>query len=204
MSESKLKGYYGKAKELLGIIAVIIAIIAGLLAIVSHIYIPNSLTFEIIKDFFLVMIPVAVSMIGLQVVLGSIRRKLETKPQAQILPNKEQETNELDKRIDEIERNIEIVKGLAKRTDRIEMDIRTFKLYSERMDRLDNDIKITKGYFTFKCPSCSNPMFLPILPSTVMGNLIHLKDGYPDKYMGHPEYEIGCPSCQRTWHIVYV
>jgi hypothetical protein len=168
MSESRPKGYYGKMKELLGIVAFIFTIISGLLTIVANVYIPNSVAFEIVKYSFLVMIPITVSMIVLQFALGDIRKKLETKPQTQILPNSEQEIRQLDK----------------------------------RMDKIETDIGIVKRYFT-KCPKCSNPMFLPVLPSMVIWSKTHEKDGTPLGLYGDPEYEIACPSCQTTWHIVF-
>lgn len=163
MSESRPKGYYGKMKELLEIVAIITTIIWGVLTIVTSIYVPNSVTFEIAKYLFLVMIPITVSMIVLRFGLRDIRKEFET------LPNSEQKTSQLE----------------------------------TRMDKIERDIRIVKSYFTFKCPNCSNPMFLPILPSMVIRSKTHEKDGHPDKFQGDPEYEIGCPSCQKTWHIVF-
>lgn len=186
MSEGRIKGFYEKVKEFLEIVAVIITIIAGVLAIVTIVYVPNSVAFEMAKYLFLVMIPIAALMIVLRFRLRDIRKELETKLQVQTLPNLEQEKGRLDRRMDKIETDIGIVKG-----------------YARRMDRIESDTGIVKRYFDFKCPNCSNPMFLPILPSMVIRTLNHEKDGHPDKFQGYPEYEIGCPSCQKTWHIVF-
>ncbi|TET20618.1 hypothetical protein E3J74_01475 [Candidatus Bathyarchaeota archaeon] len=70
------------------------------------------------------------------------------------------------------------------------------------MSNINNDVKTFKKYFV-NCPNCSNPMFLPILPSTVKWERTHEKDGPPVGFHGDPEYVIACPSCQKTWHIVY-
>ncbi len=175
MPENRLKRYYGKMKELLGIVAVIITIIWGILAILSFVYIPNSVAFEVAKDLFLVMIPITVSMIVLQFALGDIRKtvgdireKLETKPPIQTLPNLEQETSQLDR----------------------------------RMDKIETDIEIVKSYFTTRCPRCSYLMSLPVLSSMVQLLKIHEKDGPPTGLYGEPEYEIACSSCHTIWHIV--
>jgi hypothetical protein len=110
MSESKLKHYYAKMKEVLVIVSVIITSVAGLVTIVTHVYIPNSVTFEIVKYFFLVMIPITVSMIALQFVHRDVRKKLETKPQTPPLPDWGQEIGKLDERIGKIETEIGVVK----------------------------------------------------------------------------------------------
>jgi hypothetical protein len=159
MSENRLKGYFEKMKQLLEIIAVIITIISGALAITTYVYIPTSVAFEVVKYFFLIMVPITVSMILL-------RFRLRETP---TLPNLEQKIGRLD----------------------------------ERMDKIETDIGTIQSYFTFKCPNCLKPMFLPILPSMVMRTETHEKDGSPSGFKGNPEYEIGCPSCQKTWHIVY-
>lgn len=99
MSESRPKGYYGKMKELLEIVAIITTIIWGVLTIVTSIYVPNSVTFEIAKYLFLVMIPITVSMIVLRFGLRDIRKEFET------LPNSEQKTSQLETRMDKIERH---------------------------------------------------------------------------------------------------
>lgn len=138
MSEGKVKGYYERIEELLGIVAFVITIISGLLFIVTNVYIPNSIAFEMAKYFFLIMIPITVSILAMRIVLRDIGK----------------------------------------------------------------DIKLFKKYFV-KCPNCSNPMFLPILPSMVLWKETHEKDGAPTGRKSKPEYEIACPSCQKTWHIVY-
>lgn len=180
-------------KELLEFVAIMITIIAGLLAILTIVYIPNSVAFEIAKYLFLVMIPMTVSIIVSGFRLRDVRKELEMKYPNQTLPSLEQRASQFDKRMDEIEKDIRIVKE-----------------YDKRMDEIEKVFNIVKSYFDFKCPNCSNPMFLPISTSLVIRSAVHEKDGAPLGYGGgplgygaNPEYEISCFSCQKTWHIVY-
>jgi hypothetical protein len=176
MSENTPKSYYAKIKELLEIITFIITIISGIFFIFTIFYVPNSVAFEIAKYLFLVMIPITVSMIVLRFGLRDTRKELrETR-------------KELETKL-----QTQTLSNSEQKTSQLD----------KRMGKIESNIGIVLSYFTFKCPNCLNPMFLPILPAMVIKTKIHEKDGYPDKYQGYPEYEIGCPSCQKTWHIVY-
>lgn len=195
MSENISKGYYKRMKELLAIIASIITIIAGVLVIITNFYIPNSVVFEIVKYFFLIMIPITASILAMRIVLRDINKKLETKPQT--LSGKR--AAQLDTRMNEMETTIG---KMSKKFSDFDSSISSL---SSAMSSINNDVKAFKKYFV-KCPNCSNPMFLPILPSMV--KQIHEKDGAPIGFESggfdrDPEYEIACPSCQKTWHIVY-
>lgn len=193
MSEGKVKGYYERIKELLGTVAFVMTIISGVLLIATNVYIPNSIAFEIAKYFFLIMIPITVSILAMQIVLRGIRIKLKAKPQTRTLSDSNQKIKQLDKRMNEIEADFE---KMSKRFSDSNMQI------SSALSYISNDVKLFKKYFV-KCPNCSNPMFLPILPSMVLWKETHEKDGAPSGRKSKPEYEIACPSCQKTWHIVY-
>lgn len=187
MSEDKPKGYYGRMKEILLIIASIITIIVGLLTIVTHSYIPNSVAFEIVKYVFLIMIPITVSILTMVIILRGINKKLKTKPQ--ILQDSDKRVGQLDTRMNEMETAIW---EMSKKFSEFDSSISSL---SSAMSNINNDVKTFKKYFV-KCPSCSNLMFLPILPSMV--KKFHEKDGAPVGFHGDPEYEIACPSCQKT------
>lgn len=200
MTESKPKRYYERIKEPLTIIALIITIIAGLLTITTYFYIPNSVAFEVGKYSLLIMIPITVSTLAIQFSLKDIRKKLETKPQTRTLPNSDRKISQLDKRMDKIE--VDVGK-MSKKFSNFDSN---FTQISSAISYIGKDVKLFKKYFV-KCPNCSNPMFLPILPSMVQWSKTHEKDGAPigfDRGFGRdPEYEVACPSCQTTWHIVY-
>lgn len=194
MTENISKGYYGRMKELLTIIASIITIIAGLLVIVTHIYIPNSVAFEIVKYFFLIMIPITVSILAMRIFLRDINKKLETKPQT---------PQDSDKRVKQLDiRMNKMATDLGKMSKQFSEFDSSISSLRSAMSNINNDVKTFKKYFV-NCPNCSNPMFLPILPSTVKWERTHEKDGPPVGFHGDPEYVIACPSCQKTWHIVY-
>ena len=196
MSEDRPKGYYGRIKELLTIIALVITIVVGLLTLTTYLYIPDSIAFEIGKYSFLIMIPITVSILAMRIVLRDIDKKLKTKPQTRTFPDSDEKAKQLNKRMNKI--NADIEKMLKKISD---FDLSISNL-NKRLLHVGNDVAIFKKYFV-KCPNCSNPMFLPILPSMVLWKETHEKDGAPIGRKSKPEYEIACPSCQKTWHIVY-
>ena len=193
MTESKPKRYYERIKEPLTIIALIITIIAGLLTITTYFYIPNSVAFEIGKYSFLIMIPILVSILAMRIILRDIHKKLKAKPQTRTSLDSDEKIKQLDKRMNKIEADFE---KMSKRFSDSNTQI------SSAISYIGKDVKLFKKYFV-KCPNCSNPMFLPILPSMVKWSRTHEKDGAPGGFHGDPEYEVACPSCQKTWHIVY-
>ena len=128
--------------------------------------------------------------------LRDIRKKLETKLQTRTLPDSERKISQFDKRMIRIEAD---VGKMSKKISGFDSNITKI---ASGLVHVGNDLELFKRYFV-KCPNCSKPMFLPILPSMVLWRETHEKDGAPIGWRGKPEYEIACPSCQTTWHIVY-